>query len=236
MLRIASYNIRKAVGLDGVRNPGRIVSVINEIEADIVVLQEADLRLGNRPTALPFDLISKHTDYRIADFSINEISMGWHGNAILFNKEVSLGKLSRIDLPGLEPRGSICASIDVRNEPLTIYGVHLGLVRHWRRRQLDAILQTSTSARLDRSIIIGDFNEWSNHKGLETLRNRLSVLSPGKSFHAAWPVMALDKIAYGSELIIENAGIKQTSLASVASDHLPIWADIALNPTSAKNT
>ncbi len=52
-LRLASYNIRKCLGLDLKRAPGRVMDVINGIDADIIVLQEADKRLGPRPAALP---------------------------------------------------------------------------------------------------------------------------------------------------------------------------------------
>ena len=47
-LRLASYNIRKCIGLDRRRDPGRILRVINGLEADVVVLQEADRRMGPR--------------------------------------------------------------------------------------------------------------------------------------------------------------------------------------------
>ena len=45
-MRIVSYNIRKAVGLDRRRDPERILAILREVDADIVVLQEADRRLG----------------------------------------------------------------------------------------------------------------------------------------------------------------------------------------------
>lgn len=44
-LRIASYNIQKCVGLDFRRQPQRILQVLDRLQADIVVLQEADKRL-----------------------------------------------------------------------------------------------------------------------------------------------------------------------------------------------
>ena len=52
-MRIVSYNIRKAVGLDRRRDPERILAILREVDADIVVLQEADRRLGRRSAALP---------------------------------------------------------------------------------------------------------------------------------------------------------------------------------------
>ena len=51
-LKVASYNIRKAVGLDWRRRPARVLDVLNEIGADIVALQEVDRRFGSRISAL----------------------------------------------------------------------------------------------------------------------------------------------------------------------------------------
>ena len=41
-ITLASYNMHKAVGLDGKRDPHRVLKVLQEIDADIVALQEAD--------------------------------------------------------------------------------------------------------------------------------------------------------------------------------------------------
>ena len=60
-LRIASYNMRKAMGTDRKRDPARILRVIQTLAADIVVLQEADMRLGHRPSALPMDQVTAQT-------------------------------------------------------------------------------------------------------------------------------------------------------------------------------
>jgi len=43
-LRLASYNIHKALGTDGRRDPGRVLEVVNALGADVVALQEADRR------------------------------------------------------------------------------------------------------------------------------------------------------------------------------------------------
>ena len=51
-LKIASYNIHKGVGLDRKRDPDRILSVLAEIDADIVALQECDRRFGRRECCL----------------------------------------------------------------------------------------------------------------------------------------------------------------------------------------
>ena len=57
-VRVVSYNIRKAMGTDRRRDPMRILTILSEINSDIVILQEADLRLGERPAALPLDRLA----------------------------------------------------------------------------------------------------------------------------------------------------------------------------------
>ena len=46
MIRVASYNMRKAIGTDRKRRPERTIDVLNELDADVVALQEADRRFG----------------------------------------------------------------------------------------------------------------------------------------------------------------------------------------------
>jgi endonuclease/exonuclease/phosphatase family metal-dependent hydrolase len=51
-LRLASYNVHKGVGTDMRRDPNRTISVLREIGADIVALQEVDRRFGDRAGVL----------------------------------------------------------------------------------------------------------------------------------------------------------------------------------------
>ena len=52
-LTFASYNIHKAVGVDGRRDADRIVTVLREIDAAVIALQECDFRFGERESVLP---------------------------------------------------------------------------------------------------------------------------------------------------------------------------------------
>jgi endonuclease/exonuclease/phosphatase family metal-dependent hydrolase len=54
------------------------------------------------------------------------------------------------------------------------------------------------------------------------------VHAPGLSFHAARPVAALDRIAVNRGVKLERAGVHRSDPARVASDHLPVWADLRL--------
>ena len=226
--RLATYNIRKAVGLDWRRDAARTVQVINEIEADIVVIQEADRRLGDRPSVLSKALLEAETDFYAAPVADNEVSIGWHGNAVLLRRGVQPEMVERITLPSLEPRGAVAVAVSAGGHSITVVGVHLALLRRWRRRQLEAIRDHLGETRLGHAIIAGDFNEWSAHKGLEALSDDLAVLSPGKTFHASLPRAGLDRIAHGKLIESTAAGVHESPKALVSSDHLPIWADLKL--------
>ncbi|WP_460273410.1 endonuclease/exonuclease/phosphatase family protein [Celeribacter sp. ULVN23_4] len=224
-MRLASYNLRKCRGTDGQRAPGRILDVINGIGADVVALQEADMRLGPRPAALPPRMIETHTDFVALPVNTSPVSVGWHGNAILVRKGAEVEAVHRLDLPGLEPRGAVAVDLP----DLRVVGVHLGLLRSSRQKQLHAI-RAHLAALDDRpTVILGDFNEWSNHQGLDPLKDAFAVHAPGRSFHANRPMASLDRIAHTSALELRDAGVVQTDASRRASDHLPIWAD--LRPT-----
>lgn len=221
-LRLASYNLRKCLGTDRRRAPGRILDVINGIDADVVALQEADMRLGQRPAALPQRMIETHTDFVALPVSTSPVSVGWHGNAILLRKDAVAQQVHRIDLPGLEPRGAVVA--DLAN--LRVVAVHLGLLRANRQKQLHAIRSALADLDTRPTVILGDFNEWSRTGGLAPLKDAFEVLAPGRSFHASRPIAALDRIAYEPSFDVRDAGVVETDLSRRASDHLPIWADV----------
>jgi endonuclease/exonuclease/phosphatase family metal-dependent hydrolase len=223
-LRLASYNIQKAVGVDLRRDPDRVIRVINALGADVIALQEADRRLGKRPAALPQWLIAQETDFRVADVAETDVSLGWHGNAILVRRGLDVRETERIPLPGLEPRGAVRAVVGDGRATISVVGCHLGLLRRWRRRQARRLADHLDLAESPGIAILGDFNEWSSGAGLEPLHHFRMVI-PGRSFHAARPVAALDRVALGPGLRALDAGVDTSALARTASDHLPVWVE-----------
>lgn len=227
MIRIASYNMRKARGLDQRRMPERTLQVVNGLEADVVALQEADLRLGARHPAIPRNMIEAETDFELVEVSRNGISLGWHGNAILVRKGIKVRSVQRIDLAGLEPRGALRLDLDVAGG-ISVVAAHLGLRRRDRLVQLDAICAATNDSL--HTVIAGDFNEWSSHKGLAPLAARFDVHTPGRTFHSRRPMAALDKFAVSKGLSLQGAGVARDAVSRRASDHLPIWADVSIDP------
>ena len=229
-LRLASYNIHKCIGPDRRRHPDRTVAVIAALKADIVALQEVDHRLGSRPTTLSRDMLQRMTGLTPLPFALSKNGLGWHGQVLLTAPGITLVHLVRLALPGLEPRGAILADLDTPEGRIRVVGVHLGLLRRYRKMQLAAIRAALGSRPVLPTVILGDFNEWSARGGTETLGPAFHTHAPGLSFPASRPVARLDRVALGQGAHLADAGTHDTALARTASDHLPIWANIRISP------
>jgi len=229
MIRVASYNIRKCIGTDRRRVPGRVLDVIAEVDADVIALQEADRRFGARPSALPPADIAR-MGYRSVELGGRAASIGWHGNAILVREDARIENARPLDLPTLEPRGAVMAEIDFGSgKRLRVIGMHLDLSGLWRRRQVRALLDQidGCEERLP-TVLMGDMNEWTRSGGsLREIGADYELVATGRSFHSRRPVAELDRIILSRGVTMNNGGVHHSPLATRASDHLPIWADIA---------
>lgn len=224
-LRIATYNLQKCVGLDMRRRPDRSLQVINSLGADIVVLQEVDKRLPPRPAALPHDLVERD-GWKILPFGAPGGSLGWHGNAMLVRADLKVLHTQHLDLPGLEPRGAILAEMRTRLGPLRIVGVHLGLVRRYRLLQIKAVLRHVARRPAMPLILAGDFNEWGNRTAIDSAARGVSFALTPPSYPAPRPLARLDRIAHSDTLATVATGTLREKPAHIASDHLPVWADL----------
>jgi endonuclease/exonuclease/phosphatase family metal-dependent hydrolase len=228
MLKVASYNMRKSIGTDRRRRPERTLQVLGEIDADVIALQEADRRFGERHGVIPLHMLEEHTPWKAIPVAQRANSMGWHGNALLVRKEAQVLDCEAIHLPALEPRGAVMADVRVNGTIFRIVGMHLDLSGLWRRKQAHAILaHLAASARQYPTVMMGDLNEWTRAAGcLRDFARAFHFATTGPSFHARRPVARLDRIMASPDLRIVEAGVHQSATARTASDHLPIWARI----------
>lgn len=252
-LLVTSFNIRKAIGTDRRRDPQRILDVLDELEPDIVVLQEADKRVGTRGAALPHDLVATHGRWRpvpaarshdkLLDYvpdhalmrpfldRLDTRNLGWHGNAILVREDHDVEDAMCIDLPSLEPRGALLAQLTIDGEPLRVIGAHLDLSGLYRKRQIAHLLETVGQLGLERpTIIAGDTNEWrTGSNSLDALEAGYVCAGCGPSYHTRRPIATLDRIFVDRRLRLEDSGVHRSAAARKASDHLPVWARIAFS-------
>ena len=227
-LKVASYNMRKGIGTDRRRSPERILEVLCEMGADVIALQEADRRFGQRACVLTPHLLEEHGDWKAVGVAKRVASMGWHGNALLVRKSAEVIDCGAIHLPALEPRGAVTADIGTTLGALRIVGMHLDLSGLWRRKQAAAVIgHCAASAHPLPSVLMGDLNEWSAALGcLRDFARDHDVAATGPSFHARSPVARLDRIMVSRDLRVVDCGVHASPTARKASDHLPIWATL----------
>lgn len=227
---IASYNIHKGVGVDGRFDPLRTALVIKEIGPDVIALQEADQRFGERAGLLDLGLIKRECGLVPVPIEA-ERSHGWHGNVVLF-RDGAVSAAQQIVLPGVEPRGALVVDLELARGPLRVIAAHLGLLRRSRAQQVAALLAAAAPADGRPVLLMGDLNEWrlgprSALHGLAPVFGPLHAAIP--SFPSRFPVWALDRILGHPHSLIASVERHDTPLARIASDHLPLMAAVDLS-------
>ncbi len=220
-LTVASWNIRAGLGRDFRRRPTRTIDAIVGFEADVVLLQEADFRMHPRQAALP-RLQGRIGPFEVVDLTPTAVGLGWHGIAMLKRPGTEVGAIHLHDLPALEPRGVVIADLTVRGLAVRVVGVHLGLLRGNRRKQISFIIERLAELDYRPTVIVGDYNEWRDRQGFETVPNWLCVHSPGPTFPAGRPFLNLDRLAYSRDLELLSSSVIAGPDAVMASDHRPI--------------
>ena len=230
-ISVASYNVHKCVGNDGVFDPDRVLEVVLELDADIVALQEADQRFGSRRGLLNLKALQEWGGYAsVLDEGSRRLSHGWHGNVILYRRGRVTG-VTKMKLPGFEPRGAVLVDFDVSGVPIRIIGAHLGLLASSRARQAEAIVGAAHPVDDRAVILLGDTNEWrvGGRSALRPFDPHLCDVDMAiASFPSRFPLWPLDRVLTNRHVTVHEMYAVETARARAASDHLPVKAVIGV--------
>ena len=237
MLTVASYNVHKCVGTDKRFDPDRVARVIEELDADILALQEADRRFGRRDGLLDLAALERRTGLSLVPLSVAPRGHGWHGNALLARGARAI-RIRRLVLPGGEPRGAAMVDLELPVGVIRVVGAHLGLLRRHRVRQVAAILDAVAEAGADGTptLLMGDLNEW-RHGASSSLRGLEPAFALGRpgpaTFPSRLPLLTLDRVLGHPRGLVLGTAAHDTPLARLASDHLPLKARLDLAALAA---
>lgn len=227
--RVASYNIHGCVGVDRRLSPRRIADVIGQMRPDIVGLQEVDTIAHGGGTLDQLDYLAKATRMEAIAGPTLARAVGHYGNGILTRFPVKAVRRLDLSVLGREPRGLLDVDLDVEGAPLRVLATHFGLRTAERRAQVQTVLRLIAQDADRPAILLGDFNEW-NVKGhvVQTLNAALGPSVAVKSYPSWWPVCSLDRIWFGPGRGVVSCAAHATFTSRLASDHLPVVAEIAL--------
>lgn len=229
-LRIATYNVHKCVGTDNRFEPDRIAAVIRELDADVLALQEADRRFGRREGLLDMAPLERDTGLRLVPLAMAAGGHGWHGNALLV-RDARMVEAYRLRLPGGEPRGAVLVELETPKGRLRVVTAHLGLLRRHRAQQIAHLLERLAEADDTPTLLLGDLNEWrpGPRSSLRALDRDFGPVDIGPpTFPSRLPILSLDRILCRPQGLLSGLAAHQTPLARVASDHLPLTAQLDL--------
>ncbi|MPW08186.1 endonuclease [Paraburkholderia sp. CNPSo 3155] len=224
-LRIGTYNLHGAVGIDGKFAPERIGDVLAEIDADIFALQEVPLGGASSPDVLA--LLQRMTGLDAVAGPTFDTPARRFGNAVLTRYPVRAVRTLDLSFRSREPRGALDADIDCNGELWRVVATHLGLASSERRAQVEQVLQSFDTPALP-VILLGDLNEWFVYgRTLRRLVTHFRRATALRTFPTRFPLFALDRIWVhpGERLLLVD--VHRTPLSRVASDHYPLIAHIS---------
>ena len=203
-MRVVSWNVRSL--RDGRR---AVVRQLRDLEADVVVLQEAPRLVLWR---LSRWLLARQLGLHLATRGRAA------GNCVLTRlPRVSSASRELSRPPGLHRRGTAAAVLLLDGAPLRVLGTHLDL-------DADASLVTATAARDEPvDVLCADVNDQPGSAAWQVLSSGLHDPGSALTFPAAAPRRRIDALLLGPTLRV----VAFTVVDTTASDHRLLVADVA---------
>lgn len=218
-LKVMTYNIRNANGMDTVRSYERIADIILKQTPDVVAVQEVDSVTVRSEQKYVLGEIANLTRMYGSYVPAIDFNGGKYGIGIL-SKEKPL-KVEKYALPGREEkRALLLAEFD----DYIFCCTHLSLNEEDRMNSLEIINKVARNQQKP-VIIAGDMNAMPESNFIKGMQQNFQLLNSLKQ--ATWPATkpteTIDYIALWKETSTELANVR-TYVANepVASDHRPI--------------
>lgn len=227
-LRILSYNIHRCVGVDGQYSPERIGQIVTDLEPDVVALQEVQVFHEGANDLLAY--FKRNTSYNVVVGPTMDFEDSSYGNVMLIKAKSYRHELANISVQGREPRSFINLEFEWNDKQISCIGTHLGLAPSERRLQAKKILEhVSKKEKKNLILLCGDINEWFLWgRPLRWLQKHFSRAPSPSTFPTFFPVLSLDRIWATPSDLIKKVHVYKTSATRIASDHYPVFADLAI--------
>lgn len=225
-VKILSYNVRNARGMDDVTDFDRVANVIRRINADCVALQELDSATQRSNGLVVIEELAKRTGMHASYNKSIDYQGGGYGIGIL-TKEKPLRK-EAIPLPGSEEQRSLLV-VEMPD--------YVICCTHWSLRQPDRLASVEKINGFLRNyaskpvFLAGDLNALPESGEMQKLTETWTVLNDihQHTIPVVNPSRTIDYV-----LIMKNPSIAFQILETkvenepLASDHLPVWATVQI--------
>ncbi|OGR01091.1 MAG: endonuclease [Deltaproteobacteria bacterium RIFOXYD12_FULL_55_16] len=244
-LRILSYNIHRAIGVDRRFYPERIAKVLAHHDADLVLLQEVD---AGAPRSRELNLareLAKLGDYPYYAVGLNvQLRKGMYGNATLSRYPIARERNIDLTLDGRKARGCLFTELELPAGAaaplLPVFNLHLGLSFKERPQQVGRLVRAPEFTSLSKDapcVVAGDFNDWwtrlaplfTEALGFVCATNHgVGYQNAILTYPSFSPTTGLDKVFCRGPITILSGKRCRLRISKVASDHLPVIVDLQL--------
>ena len=231
MLKVSSLNLWRYNEWD--KRAPRIISLLREVNADIIFFQEVDLD-SVRDTGDQVEVLNRQLGYQYKHFAKAETLTSWknvmfdhpidYGLAVLsripFQHEtISLGKATDNE----RSRILLCCKFSVGEETIEITNVHFSNRDDWAEAHFKETLKVMGG---ENSVLIGDFNIKSMAEYKHLYADKYTASSDIYDY-VSYPA---DGLSYDYILIPHSMKFESFECRSEnVSDHRMVVADISLN-------
>lgn len=218
-LRLMTYNIKNANGMDDVRSFQRIANVINNASPDVVAVQEVDSMTHRSGQKYVLGEIAERTQMHAYFAPAIDYDGGKYGVGLL-TKQAPI-RLQTMPLPGREEARTL---ILAEFEDYIYCCTHLSLTEEDRMESLK-VLKTFADSSKKPFFLAGDMNAEPESAFIKELQKEYQIISNPKqpTFPAPEPKETIDYIASLKQNAAGFAVISARVLNEpVASDHRPL--------------
>ena len=245
IIRVMTYNIHSGVNRDGKVRLQSAVQVIRSLNPDIVALQEVDMGVTRGRYRHQAKVLSDRLEMEFFFYPLVQFETRHYGLAFLSRHPFTIVKCDRLPtvLPRfrLQKRGAIWIRTNNLPRPIHIFNTHLGLFHRERRRQIEALLGRSWLEAVpgDEAVVFcGDLNAGPFSWAYRNLSASLSDVQkkrggrerPQPTFSSRRPILRIDHIFVSHHLTPLSVKVPTSVSAQMASDHLPLSAELHFNP------
>jgi endonuclease/exonuclease/phosphatase family metal-dependent hydrolase len=219
VLRLLSYNIRNAKGMDNETNYERVAKLISSVDADIVGLQELDSATRRSGGVDVLKVLSDKTGLNATYGAAISFQGGKYGVGIL-SKQKPLSYYT-IRLPGKEEERVLLVA---QFKDYVIFCTHLSLTEADRIVSV-AIINREAGRYKEPVYLLGDLNAEPGSSELSSLNQHWSLLSgEAFTFPAPVPEKCIDFIyGWNNKKIVTR---KLVIAEPMASDHRPVMVEL----------
>ncbi len=226
-LRVLTYNIHHGAGVDGILDLERIAKLIRDSGADLVALQEVDIRTTRTGGIDQLDTLARLTGMHGAFAPFMDFQGGQYGLGVL--SVYPIDEAQPIVLPPgqREPRSALAVTVTVPEfGRVQFVSLHFDWLQDDSERYAQAVALNKALDGASRVILAGDFNDQPGSRTMQFLSSAFA--NAQKPAHARFtfpsgsPEREIDFVMFRPmDAFVASAVVLDES---IASDHRPVLA------------